>query len=267
VTRLSGTVNVRDCLVLANVNLRTLLPTGRRGVTRQPPYFSVETEPFRHWPLAVAVRAPGVVRVRTTVYNGTASASFHLGGTLGEPRAVGALTVDQGQVMFPFATFKVQQGAVRLREADPFHAVVSLNATSQRRDYQLRLEMTGELPAPNVTITATPALAAADALLVVMTGQVPAGDTTTAASSGQRLALLGAYLGRGLFQDLGFGGEDRLEVSAGERVSRQGRETYEFEYKLSERWSALGEYDEFDAYNAGLKWRLYTQEGAPLEKK
>jgi len=267
VTRLSGTVNVRDCLVLANVNLRTLLPTGRRGVTRQPPYFSVETEPFRHWPLAVAVRAPGVVRVRTTVYNGTASASFHLGGTLGEPRAVGALTVDQGQVMFPFATFKVQQGAVRLREADPFHAVVSLNATSQRRDYQLRLEMTGELPAPNVTITATPALAAADALLMVMTGQVPAGDTTTAASSGQRLALLGAYLGRGLFQDLGFGGEDRLEVSAGERVSRQGRETYEFEYKLSERWSALGEYDEFDAYNAGLKWRLYTQEGAPLEKK
>jgi translocation and assembly module TamB len=267
VTRLSGALAIRDCLVLANINLRTLLPTGRRGVTRQPPYFTVEAEPFRHWPLAVAIRAPGVVRVRTTVYNGTASASFQLGGTLGEPRAVGALTVDQGRVLFPFATFKVQQGAVRLREADPFHAVISLNALSQRRDYQLRLEMTGELPTPSVTITSIPAMDAADALLMVMTGQVPATNTTSASSGGQRLALLGAYLGRGLFQDLGLGGEDRLEIAAGERISRSGRETYEFEYKLGERWSLLGEYDEYDAYNAGLKWRVYTKEGAPLEKK
>lgn len=266
-TRLSGALTVRDCLVLANLNLRTLLPSGRRGVTRQPPYFAVPVEPFRHWPLAVDIRAPGVVRVRTTVYNGTASAFFKLGGTLGEPRAVGQLTVDQGQVLFPFATFKVQQGVVRLREADPFHAIVSLNAISQRRDYQMRLEMTGELPAPNVTITSTPALEAAEVLLMVMTGQPPAGDVTGTRSSGQRFALLGAYLSRGLFQDLGFSGEDRLEISAGEHISRSGRETYGFEYRLGEKWSLQGEYDEFDAYNAGLKWRVYTQEGAPLEKK
>lgn len=268
-TRLSGAITVRDCLVLANVNLQTLLPGGLRGVARQPPYFAVEAAPFNQWPLAVTVRAPGAVRVRTTVYNGTASALFQLGGTLGEPRAVGELTVDQGQVLFPFATFKVQQGAVRLREADPFHAVVNLNAASQRRDYQLRLEMTGELPTPNVVLTSTPAMEAADVLLMVMTGQPPANETTpaTAASSGPRLAMLGAYLGRGLFQDLGFGGEDRLEISAGERVSRDGRETYEFEYKLGGRWSLQGEYDQFDSYNAGLKWRAYAEESEPHEKK
>lgn len=269
ITRLSGAVNVRDCLVLANVNLKSLLPTGLRGVTRQPPYFSVETEPLRHWPLAVDVRAQSAIRVRTTAYSGVASAHFKLGGTLGEPRAVGELTVDRGQVLFPFATFTVQQGSVRLREADPFHAAVSLNASSQRRDYQMRLEMKGDLPTPNVTITSTPALEAADVLLMVMTGQPPANETTATASgsSGPRLALLGAYLGRGLFQDLGFSGEDRLEVSSGEHVSRQGRETYEFEYKLGEHWSLLGEYDEFDSYNAGVKWRVYTQESKPLEKK
>lgn len=269
ITRLSGALTVRDCLVLASLNLRTLLPSGRRGVTRQPPYFAVPVEPFRDWPLAVEIRAPRAVRVRTTVYNGVASGFFQLGGTLGEPRAVGQLTVDQGQVLFPFATFTVQQGAVRLSEADPFHAVVSLNATSQRRDYQMRLEVTGELPAPNVTITSSPALEAADVLLMVMTGQSPATDTVVGrtGSGGQRLALLGAYLSRGLFQDLGLGGEDRLEISAGEHISRQGRETYEFEYKLGERWSLTGEYDEFDAYNAGLKWRVYTEEGVPLEKK
>jgi translocation and assembly module TamB len=267
-TRLEGAITVRDCLVLANINLRTLLPTGRRGVRRQPPYFAVQAAPFATWALAVDVRAPGSVRVRTTAYSGIASAHFQLGGTLGEPRAVGELTVDQGLVSFPFATFKVQQGTVRLREADPFRAVVSLNATSQRRDYQLRLEMTGELPAPNVLITSTPALGAADVLLMVMTGQPPAGDAVpSTAGSGPRLALLGAYLSRSFFQNLGFSGEDRLEISAGERISRSGRETYEFEYKLGEKWSLLGEYDEFDAYNAGLKWRVYTSEGSPLERK
>lgn len=267
-TRLSGTVTVRDCLVLANLNLRTLLPTGRRGVSRQPPYFAVEAEPFSQWPLAIEVRAAGTIRVRTTVYHGTTSAQFSLGGTLGEPRAVGALTVDSGRILFPFATFAVQHGAVRLREADPFTAEVNVGATSQRRDYQLRLEMTGELPEPNVVITSAPAMAAADVLLFVMTGQPPATTTTeSTASGGQRFAVLGAYLGRGFLNDLGLGGGDRLEISAGAHVSRQGRETYEFEYKLDERWSLIGEYDRYDAYNAAVKWRVRAREGNPLEDK
>ena len=58
-----------------------------------------------------------------------------------------------------------------------------------------------------------------------------------------------------------------MEISSGEQVSRQGRETYEFEYKLGERWSLLGEYDQFDSYNAGVKWRVYTEESKPLEKE
>ncbi len=265
VTRLGGTVAVRDCLMLASLSLRSLLPTGTRGVLRPPPYFSVETDPFRQWALALDVRAAKSIRLRTTVFNGTASAHFRLDGTLGEPRAIGEVAMDEGKLLFPFATFKVQSGTIRLREADPFHAIVNLTANSQRRDYQLRLEATGELPSPNVVLSSTPSLDASELLLLVMTGQPPVG--TAGSSSGQRLALLGAYLSRGLFQDLGIGGEERLEISAGERVSEQGRDTYEFEYKLGQRSSLLGEYDRFDSYNAGVKWRIYNQESVPLEKK
>jgi translocation and assembly module TamB len=265
VTRISGVITVRDSLALAN--LGSLLPTGQRGVTRQPPYFTVDAEPFRTWPLAVEVRGQQAIKIRTTVFNGTASARFQLSGTLGEPRAVGELTVDQGQVLFPFATFVVQTGTVRLREADPFHATVNVIATSQRRDYQLRLEATGQLPTPTVVLSSTPTLDAEEVLLMVMTGQPPNNTDITASSTAQRLALLGAYLGRGIFQDLGLGGEDRLEISAGEQVSLQGRETYEFEYKLGRRWSLTGDYDQFDSYNAGVKWRVYTEESKPVEKK
>ncbi len=268
VTTLGGSVSIRDCLMLASLNLRTLLPSGRKGVTRQPPYFSVDAEPFARWPIAVEVNAQRSIRLRTTVFNGTASAHFRLGGTLAEPRAVGQVTTDEGHVLFPFATFEVKSGSVRLREADPFHAVLALTATSQRRDYQLKLEATGELPEPNILLTSSPALEPGEVLLLVMTGQPPANATTNPASSGtQRLALLGAYLSRGLFQDLGANGEDRLEISAGAQVSEQGRDTYEFEYKLGKRSSLVGEYDRFDSYNGGFKWRAYTQESTPVEKK
>jgi len=53
---------------------------------------------------------------------------------------------------------------------------------------------------------------------------------------------------------------ERLSISTGERVSRQGRETYEVEYKLSDRFTLVGEYDEFDKYNAGVKWRMIAPE-------
>ncbi len=265
---LGGRIDVRDCLLLASLNLRTLLPSAK-GVTRQPPYFSVAAEPYAHWPLAVDVTARKSIRLRTSVFNGTASGHFRLGGTLGEPRAVGEVTTDEGRVLFPFATFTVKSGSVRLREADPFHAVVALTATSQRRDYQLQLEATGELPSPNILLTSSPALEPSEVLLLVMTGQPPESmaATTTSSSGAQRLALLGAYLSRGLFQDLGAGGENRLEISAGAEVSEQGRDTYEFEYKLGERSSLVGEYDRFDSYNGGFKWRAYTQESVPVEKK
>jgi translocation and assembly module TamB len=259
VTRLTGTIRVRDSLALADFD--SLLPTGLRSVTPVPPYFAVTTEPFRTWPLDIDVRGTQAIRIRTTVFNGTASARFHLGGTLGEPRAVGDLSVDQGTVLFPFAAFKVQQGTIRLSEADPFHANINVVATSQRRDYQLRLEVTGQLPEPVIAMTSTPALDSTDVLLMVMTGRPPTEDTPT--SSVQRLALFGAYLGRGLFEDLGMGGEDRLEISSGEQISTEGRETYELEYKLGARWSLVGEYDQFDSYNADLKRRIYIQESVP----
>lgn len=262
-TRLAGTVNLRDCLVLAN--LGSLLPTGPRGLTRQPPYFAVAAAPFHDWQLDVTLHGDRAIRIRTTVFAGAASARFHLDGTLGEPRAVGEILVDEGAVLFPFATFAVQFGALRLRASDPHRAVLDLAATAQRHSYQLRLEAAGELPAPDITVTSSPALDAEAVLLLVMTGQSPA--ESNAATAGQpRLAGLGAYFGQGLAQQLGFGGQ-RLEISTGERISEQGRETYDVEYRLNDRWSLQGGYDHFDNYNAGVKWRIYTEEGAPHDKK
>ena len=252
ITRISGLVNVTDGLLLSD--LRALLPSGERGVARPPPYFSVEAEPFARWPLAVELRATGTVRIRSALFNGKASARFMLGGTLGAPRAIGEASINEGEVIFPFVTFKVQLGTLRLTAADPYHPQLNVTAIARRYGYDLHMNAHGPADAPQLAFTANPALGSEQVLLMVMAGQAPTEDLT-ASTGGQRLTKIGTYFGQGLIQE--FGGGDRLEIMSGERVSEKGHETYQLEYKLNDRWTAVGEYDEFDHFNAGLKWRIY----------
>ena len=69
------------------------------------------------------------------------------------------------------------------------------------------------------------------------------------------------FLGKDLLAKLGFGdqNEERLIINSGQEISEQGRPTYSLEYKLTDRWSLVGEYDRFNAFNAGLKWRVYSK--------
>jgi translocation and assembly module TamB len=95
-----------------------------------------------------------------------------------------------------------------------------------------------------------------------MTGQVPTLGTPLGGSTTQ-VAGLGAYLGQGLFQG---SGSSRLGIISGQQISVKGRPTYEVDYRLNDRWSLVGEYDQFDEYNADVKWRVFRRgkdNGAP----
>jgi len=264
VTRVSGRVILRDGLVLSDFS--GLLPTGPRGAPRPPPYFAVEAAPFSDWPLAVEVRGSRALRVRTPLFHGTASVNFALGGTLGDPRAIGEVTVDDGRIFFPFATFTMQGGSIQLREADPYTPQLNLHAIARRQNYELRLALTGSPEAPSLVFTSNPPLEPSEVLLMVMAGQTPS-EQSANGTGGVRLTQFGAYLGRGIFRSLGgVNDTQRLEIASGERISQQGRETYKISYRVSDRWSLIGEYDEFDSYNAAVKWHVYKQEGSDETK-
>ena len=252
---ISGTVRLRDSLFLSDV--RALLPGGAKGGMQQPPYFAVETPPYNAWTLGVDISGGRFLRLRTPVFNGVASTHFRLGGTLGEPRAIGEVVIDEGHVLMPFASFLVKQGTIRITEENPHELALFLRGTGRSNGYDLIMEITGAAEAPRIVFTSSPALDSDQLLLMVMTGAAPSNDVTY--SRNQRFARLGAFLGQSLLGS--FGGDatsaDHLSITSGEKVSRQGRETYDVEYKLSDRWTWVGEYDEFDDYNIGLKWRLY----------
>ena len=257
-TRVSGEVGLRDSLFLADI--RPLVSSGGgggSGAPSRPPYFSVDTRPLADWELAVRVGGSRFLRMRTPVFAGVTSARFDLTGTLREPRAVGEAWVEDGSILFPFASFAVQTGAVRLRAGDPYTPLLEFRASGRRLGYDLRLELAGTAESPQLQLFSSPPLEAERLLLMITAGAAPL-DGQGAASTTQRLAAVGAYVGRDLLRTLGVASsdEERLTLRSGERVSRQGRETFGFEFKLNDKWSLAGEYDEFDAYNAGLRRRL-----------
>jgi translocation and assembly module TamB len=265
ITRITGATRLRESLFL--VDLRALLPKGgaRNAPGRRPPYFAVTVPPFNSWPIDVTVDGDRFLRLRTPVFNGLASAHFRLRGTLGDPRAQGESTINQGLVMLPFASFTVRQGAVRLTEANPFEPAVSLIGIGRSFGYDLRMELSGTVEKPVLTFFSTPSLESEQILLMVMAGETPQNEITYTA--GERVARLGTYLGQSLLWQFGANPEsaDKLSVKVGERVSRHGRETYGLEYELTPRWSVIGEYDEFDEYNLGVKWKVYTSKPDPKE--
>jgi translocation and assembly module TamB len=261
--RLSGNVKLRDSLFLSDV--RAFLPKGgSSSPSRRPPYFAIETPPVNAWQLAVDVTGDQFMRLRMPVFAGVASANFRLTGTLGEPRALGEVLIDEGQVKMPFASFAVTQGSVRLTEADPFEPTVYLRGTARRYGYDITMEIDGNASHPNVVFNSSPALDSEQVLLMVMTGTAPSNELNRSAT--QRVANIGIFLGSSLLSSLGADASeaDRLSIAAGEKISRQGKETYDIEYRLTDRWTLTGEYNEFDEYNAGVKWRIFR--GAPREE-
>ena len=93
---------------------------------------------------------------------------------------------------------------------------------------------------------------------MVTAGEVPFAESTV--TTQQRASRLAVFLGRSLLSEfgLGEGAADRLTIRSGEYVSEQGQQTYSLEYRLSKRWSLVGEYDRFGDLNAGIKWRIYS---------
>lgn len=252
-----GTVRLRDSFLLRD--LGDLVPGRVAAPTRRPPYFSIQAEPWEDWRLDVRVRGDEFLRVRSPLFRGRVSTGMHLTGTLKDPIALGEARIDSGAVIFPFGSLQVRQGSAALTSADPYRPQVLMIAGAQRFGYEIQMEVSGPADDPVVEFSATPPLNSEQIVLMLTTGALPRGvGASTTQQRAQRLAL---FVGRNLLAQFGFaaGDEERLTIRSGEQLTETGRPTYEVEYNLTRRWAIIGEYDRFNQYNAGLKWRVYSR--------
>jgi translocation and assembly module TamB len=254
---LSGRAHLRDSYYLHD--LADLVPGRVASPSRRPPYFSLEPEPLADWRIGVHVTGERFLKIRSTIFNGEVSANLNLQGTLKEPVALGDARIDSGFVRFPFASLKVQQGFVTLSSQDPYRPQLFVTAGAKQYGYDIKMEVSGPADAPVLQFTSTPPLSSEQILLMITAGELPREERSL--STQQRAQTLAIFVGRDLLAKLGFGDdkEQRLTMQSGEQLSEQGRPTYSVEYQLTPRWSLVGEYDRFNAYNAGLKWRIYSK--------
>jgi translocation and assembly module TamB len=255
-TLLSGAVTLRDGLYVQHAS--ALVWSAPRRPEWRPPYFSVTNEPFADWKLELAVRGDRFLRIRTPVFSGILSADFQLKGSLLAPILTGDARVNSGRMIFPFGSLTIDQGLASFSGNDPRGPDLQINASGRNYRYDLRLEVKGPADGANVIFSSTPPLASEQILLMLTAGDVPQSDY--AFSNGARAGRLVTFLGKDLFSRY-FGSDpakERLIIQTGESISEAGRLTYSVEYRLTDRWSVIGEYDEFNAFNTDLKWKVFS---------
>jgi translocation and assembly module TamB len=182
-----------------------------------------------------------------------------LGGTFGEPELTGDAQVDSGRIIFPFGTLKVDQAYASLSGNDPRGPELLIHATGRNYRYDVRLEVNGPAEDAQLTLSSTPPLNSEQILLMLTAGELPRDETTF--STQARAGRLATFLGRDIVSRFA-GGDlagERLIINTGENISEEGKTTYSIEYRLTDRWSIIGEYDRFSALNAGVKWKVYSR--------
>ncbi|HEX5400210.1 MAG TPA: translocation/assembly module TamB domain-containing protein, partial [Verrucomicrobiae bacterium] len=230
----AGGVTLRDSLFLAS--LQSLIPENTAAPAQHPPYFSVAAQPWAGWLLDLQVNGDQFLRVQTPFFHGKASATMKLQGTLGNPLALGEVKIASGAVTFPFGNLDVDQGFVSLTSDNPYHPRLFITAQAQQFGYNIKLEVTGAADAPIVQFSSSPPLSSEEIVLMLTTGQLPAGIGAST-STQQRAQGLAMFFGKNLLSEfgLGLGTENRLTVRSGQQISEAGRPTYEADYQISKR--------------------------------
>lgn len=254
---LSGQLVLRDSLYLQDLEWLAPAPEAQAG--ERPTRWRIAEKPFKDWTLDVKVSGDEFLRVRTPVFTGLVSANFHLENNLGNPLPIGEASIASGRITFPFGTLRVDNGFIYLSREAPQRPRLAVNASGTCYGYAIKVEITGSSAAPQLLFTSTPPLGSSQILSLLTSGQLP-GDpgVLDRTARAERLAL---FLGNDVVSRF-LGNEplrERLTVNSGQRISQSGKATYAVEYHLTDRWSLVGEYDQFDTLNAHVKWKLYSK--------
>lgn len=267
-TGITGTVLMKDGLFLLNrTNLMAGGAGGGKTAQTRPPFFSVEVPPIDNWDLDIEVKGDRFIRLKTPAADGALSIDMKLQGKLREPFATGRVEFDEGNLFFPFSSFRIDYGVVELPVGDPYAPIIEVIGTSRRFGYDITVEISGSAYDPQVYFSSSPPLSSEQIMLMVMAGENPEGMFDY--SGTQRASKLGSYISKGLFGNSSSDSNffSRISFESGENLSEQGKETMEIEYQLDDRFQLVGEYDEYDFWNAGLRWRIFQRKVVEADKE
>ncbi len=253
---LGGKVDLKNSLFL--MNLVDLAQPGAASADSRPPYFSITQEPFANWGLDLQITGTEFLRADTTVLRGSFSTDLKLEGTLRSPFLLGTVSMDSGDVFFPFGRFKMETGYAEFTLSDPYDPVLSARGRSRSMGYDIQLDLGGSLSNPQFAFDTNPTMTDEETILLLTGGVLPGNDN--ASSFTQNSGRLALYLSQGFVSDLlGSSATERIHIGGGEEISKSGRETFYVEFDIKDDISVIGEYDQYDRYNLDARWRIRSK--------
>lgn len=254
---IGGVVSLHDSLLFQDIG--NVMAIDLNQPEKRPPFFSVPQEPFADWLLDIRVKGQKFLRVMSPVFKGKVSTGLQLGGTLKEPVALGDVSIESGQIIFPFGSLDVNRGLVQLTRENPHQPKIDFGGQGMNFGYNISINVTGNADAPNIVFNSVPPLTTREIMLMLTAGEIPSGDYSY--TDVDKASKLGYFLGKELInQMVGMDtGESKLLFRTGEYVTEDGQLTYRVEYKLINWLSLFGEYTRFRDYNGGLKFNIFSR--------
>lgn len=270
--RATGDVVLRGSRLVERVNLMHLVQGGVAGGGRELHLFSFEDGPLAAMRLDLDVRSAEPFVIESNVVKSALRPELRLTGTGRVPLLVGAIHIDPSRVLLPAGTIRVDGGRVLFEEDRPFLPRLQIEGHTRMRGYEISVFVTGDWDQPIVDLSSVPPLSGEELMLLVVTGQAPAG--LGAGASGAAAQTFAVYVGQDLFARwLGDDprGEqllDRLEFEVASDLTASGADTYLVSYRLTELGDPTlpgsttylrAENDAWDHINFGLQLLFRTQ--------
>lgn len=254
-TRLSGTLKLDDGYLAIPFQSLFEADINARENSRIP---GVTHSPLDGWMVDVQATGFEFFRIASPFFEGTVSADLAVEGTLGEPFVSGNIPIASGWVKFPFGALAVEQAEVFFRPEAPNVPGIQLSASGRLYSVDVQLQISGTADDPQVLFTSVPSLPSSDILLMLTTGRLPNAEQR---SAGSRFAGIGSFLGTTILSDLGITspGEQRFQLTTGEDITDQGKDTISAEWRIDDDWSIEGTYDRFDSYNVDGRWIFFRR--------
>ncbi|MGI8605105.1 MAG: translocation/assembly module TamB domain-containing protein [Verrucomicrobiales bacterium] len=263
---LSGTVFVTQSRFFKDVEI---LPIGLPGRPAPKPapsapvaVVSFPNPPLRDWKFNVAIKTADPFLIQGNLANGRAVSDLKFGGTGVRPWLEGAVRIEHLMTSLPFSRLEVTSGFIYFSPEAPFVPRLDIRASSEIRDYKVKVYIYGTRDNPQAVFTSQPPLPQSDIVALLATG------TTTKELSkdpnvlaGRAALLVFQKLYRKVFKkgepslpEKSFFGRAQFDV--GVIDPKTGRESISVKVPLSDEWVLTSGVDVGGDFRGQIKYVL-----------
>jgi translocation and assembly module TamB len=121
--------------------------------------------------LDVHIATTSELSMQTASVRLSGDADLHLRGTVGKPVILGRADVIEGEVYFNGTKYRLERGDVTFVNPVTTTPVLDLQASTRVRDYDVTLNLNGQIDRPNVTYRSEPPLPTFDIIALLAFGQ------------------------------------------------------------------------------------------------